>query len=147
MLFAFFGTWDLVIIAFIAMLLFGNRLPSMMRGLGHGHRCPHCGWYSLDAYHCRNCGRPKLPALISRSPPELRSTMGQGQTKVHLPRWLLALLVATGAAWLVDFFVTPNGLWFSATWRDAWHWATLCLLLTALASLVVVVVKSHYRDQ
>jgi sec-independent protein translocase protein TatA len=35
-LFAFFGTWDLVIIAFIAMLLFGNRLPSMMRSLGEG---------------------------------------------------------------------------------------------------------------
>ncbi len=35
-LFGFFGTWDLVIIAFIAMLLFGNRLPTMMRSLGEG---------------------------------------------------------------------------------------------------------------
>lgn len=72
--------------------------------------------------------------------------MGQGQTKVHLPGWLLALLVATGAAWLIDFFATPNGAWFSAAWRDAWHWATLSLLLAALASLVVVVVKAHFRD-
>jgi len=35
-IFGFFGTWDLMIIAFIAMLLFGNRLPSMMRSLGQG---------------------------------------------------------------------------------------------------------------
>jgi sec-independent protein translocase protein TatA len=36
LIFGFFGTWDLVIIAFIAMLLFGNRLPTMMRSLGQG---------------------------------------------------------------------------------------------------------------
>ncbi len=141
MLFAFNGTWDLVIIAFIAMLLFGNRLPNIMRGLGQGYRCPHCGWYSFDAFHCRHCGGPKLPAVISRSRPEQ-----QRQTKVHLPCWLLALLVATGVGWLIDFVATPNDLWFSATWRDTWHWSTLCLLLAALASLVVVVVKSHYRN-
>jgi sec-independent protein translocase protein TatA len=35
-IFGFFGTWDLMIIAFIAMLLFGNRLPTMMRSLGQG---------------------------------------------------------------------------------------------------------------
>jgi sec-independent protein translocase protein TatA len=36
LIFGFFGTWDLAIIAFIAMLLFGNRLPTMMRSLGQG---------------------------------------------------------------------------------------------------------------
>jgi sec-independent protein translocase protein TatA len=36
MIFAMFGTMDLVIIGFIALLLFGNRLPTMMRSLGQG---------------------------------------------------------------------------------------------------------------
>ena len=35
-IFAMPGTMDLLIIAAIAMLLFGNRLPSMMRNLGQG---------------------------------------------------------------------------------------------------------------
>ena len=34
---AFFGsTPDLLIIAFVILLLFGNRLPSVMRSLGEG---------------------------------------------------------------------------------------------------------------
>ena len=36
MIFGMFGTTDLLIIGFIALLLFGNRLPSMMRSLGQG---------------------------------------------------------------------------------------------------------------
>ena len=31
-----FSTYDLMIIGFIALLFFGNRLPSMMRNLGQG---------------------------------------------------------------------------------------------------------------
>ncbi len=35
--FGFFGsTPDLLIIAFVILLLFGNRLPSVMRSLGEG---------------------------------------------------------------------------------------------------------------
>jgi sec-independent protein translocase protein TatA len=30
------GHWELVIIAIIVLLLFGNRLPSVMRSLGRG---------------------------------------------------------------------------------------------------------------
>jgi sec-independent protein translocase protein TatA len=30
------GTTELLIIAFIVLILFGNRLPSMMRSLGQG---------------------------------------------------------------------------------------------------------------
>jgi sec-independent protein translocase protein TatA len=35
--FAFFnipGGWELLLIAFVALLIFGNRLPSVMRSLG-----------------------------------------------------------------------------------------------------------------
>ncbi len=28
------GTWDLTIVALVMLLLFGNRLPNMMRSLG-----------------------------------------------------------------------------------------------------------------
>jgi sec-independent protein translocase protein TatA len=31
-----FSVWHLLIFAFIALLLFGNRLPSVMRSLGQG---------------------------------------------------------------------------------------------------------------
>ena len=31
-----FGGWELVIVAVIVLLLFGNRLPSVMRSLGRG---------------------------------------------------------------------------------------------------------------
>jgi sec-independent protein translocase protein TatA len=31
---AYFGTWEIVAVAFVALLLFGNRLPSVMRSLG-----------------------------------------------------------------------------------------------------------------
>lgn len=37
MLFGFFGMpgpWELLLVAFIALLIFGNRLPNMMRSLG-----------------------------------------------------------------------------------------------------------------
>ena len=30
----FFGHWELIIVALIALLLFGNRLPALMRSLG-----------------------------------------------------------------------------------------------------------------
>ena len=30
------GTWDLAIVAVVVLLLFGNRLPSVMRSLGRG---------------------------------------------------------------------------------------------------------------
>jgi sec-independent protein translocase protein TatA len=34
-LFAFFGApWEMVLVALVALLLFGNRLPSVMRSLG-----------------------------------------------------------------------------------------------------------------
>jgi sec-independent protein translocase protein TatA len=39
MLFAFFGgigIWELLIIALVVLLIFGNRLPSVMRSLGLG---------------------------------------------------------------------------------------------------------------
>ena len=36
-LFAFFGApWEMIIVGLVALLLFGNRLPNMMRGLGEG---------------------------------------------------------------------------------------------------------------
>ena len=35
-LFAFWSTTDMIIVALIALLLFGNRLPSVMRSLGQG---------------------------------------------------------------------------------------------------------------
>jgi sec-independent protein translocase protein TatA len=34
-LFAFFGApWEVILVLFVALLLFGNRLPSAMRSLG-----------------------------------------------------------------------------------------------------------------
>ena len=34
-LFAFFGApWEMILVAFVALILFGNRLPSVMRSLG-----------------------------------------------------------------------------------------------------------------
>ena len=35
-LFAFWSSYDLIIVAIIALLLFGNRLPGVMRSLGQG---------------------------------------------------------------------------------------------------------------
>ena len=37
-LFGFFGwgPWEIVLVALVALLLFGNRLPSVMRSLGKG---------------------------------------------------------------------------------------------------------------
>ena len=34
--FGFAGPWELIIIAGIVLLLFGNRLPSVMRSMGRG---------------------------------------------------------------------------------------------------------------
>ncbi len=35
-MFAFIGTTELIIIAIIVLILFGSRLPSVMRSLGQG---------------------------------------------------------------------------------------------------------------
>jgi sec-independent protein translocase protein TatA len=36
-LFAFFGApWEMIVVALVALLLFGNRLPNVMRNLGQG---------------------------------------------------------------------------------------------------------------
>ena len=34
--FGFSGHWEILIIAFVILLLFGHRLPSLMRSLGRG---------------------------------------------------------------------------------------------------------------
>ena len=36
MLFAMFGPLEMMIVALVILLLFGNRLPSVMRSLGQG---------------------------------------------------------------------------------------------------------------
>jgi sec-independent protein translocase protein TatA len=35
-LYAFLNGWELVVIAFVILILFGSRLPSVMRNLGQG---------------------------------------------------------------------------------------------------------------
>jgi sec-independent protein translocase protein TatA len=35
-LFAFIDGWTIGVVAFVALLLFGNRLPTVMRSLGQG---------------------------------------------------------------------------------------------------------------
>ncbi len=35
-MFGFIGTTELIVIAIIVLILFGSRLPSVMRSLGHG---------------------------------------------------------------------------------------------------------------
>ncbi len=35
-MFGFIGTWELVVIAVIVLILFGTRLPAVMRSLGQG---------------------------------------------------------------------------------------------------------------
>jgi TatA/E family protein of Tat protein translocase len=38
-----FGHWELLIVAFVAFLLFGQRLPSLMKSLGSSLRTFHEG--------------------------------------------------------------------------------------------------------
>ncbi|MGD9719762.1 MAG: twin-arginine translocase TatA/TatE family subunit [Pirellulales bacterium] len=35
-MFGFIGTWELVVVAIIILILFGSRLPTVMRSLGQG---------------------------------------------------------------------------------------------------------------
>jgi hypothetical protein len=150
MLIAFFGTWDLVIIAFIALLLFGNRLPTMMRDIGQGwveSRCPHCGWWSISLFRCMHCGRAKFPQVISKTLVEPAAAMGDGQTNIRLPIWLLILLSVAGAAWAADWIGSSiAGLSSVVIWRSWWHWATLALVSAALIGLVATAIVAHFGD-
>jgi hypothetical protein len=149
-LLGFIGTWDLMIIAFISMLLFGNRLPSMMRSLGKGVqslRCPHCGWCSWHPTHCLHCGKLKLDSLdTTTDAPEQIATTGHGQTHVHIPTWLIALVVMSCAAWAADAIW---GQWSSSdlSWAVWLHWTTLALVSISIGALAVVAVRSHFRDR
>ena len=149
-LLGFFGTWDLMIIAFIAMLLFGHRLPSIMRSLHQGVqslRCPHCGWCSWHPTHCLHCGKLKLDSLdTTTDAPEQIATMGHGQTQVHIPTWLIALVVMSCAVWAADAIW---GQWSSSdlSWAVWLHWTTLALVSISIGTLAVVAVRSHFCDR
>src|ERR1700680_1051064 len=142
MLFAFFGTWDLVIIAFIAMLLFGNRLPGITRSLGQGVdnlRCRHCGWRSFSPFYCMHCGRRKYLLFMS---PDSAAAADDGRAReVRFPRWVLALVILAGLALAADCVgnsaaeVSPE-----VAWRFWWHWATLALVAAAILSIITAIV-------
>jgi hypothetical protein len=150
LLLAFFGTWDLMIIAFISMLLFGNRLPSMMRTLGSGMdslRCPHCNSWSSHPTHCLHCGRRKRTAFNTvDDPPRAYAPMGRGQIRIHVPRWLIVLAVFSWAAWGADAIW---GQWTSpdSPWSICLHWTSLALVAISLLSLVVVAIVGHFSNR
>jgi TatA/E family protein of Tat protein translocase len=55
-----------LIIAFIVALLFGNRLPSVMRSLAEefekAKKCQWCGRrMAIQDQACRHCRRPRVP--------------------------------------------------------------------------------------
>jgi hypothetical protein len=149
-LLAFFGTWDLLIIAFIGLLLFGNRLPSMMRTLGSGTdslRCPHCNWWSMNPTRCLHCGRRKQNAFNTvDDPPRAYAPMGHGQIRIHVPLWLIVLAVLSWAAWGADAIW---GQWTSpdSPWSVWLHWSTLALVQISLVALTIVAVSSHFRNR
>jgi hypothetical protein len=150
LLLAFFGTWDLMIIAAIALLLFGNRLPRMMRLLGSGMDsllCPKCGWWSMHPSHCLHCGRRKRNEFNSvDDPPRGFEPFGRGQIRVRVPIWLIVLSVLSWAAWGADALW---GEWQSPAshWSVWLHWTTLTLVSTSIVALTVVAIKSHFRDR
>jgi mttA/Hcf106 family len=149
-LLAFFGTWDLMIIAFISLLLFGNRLPSMMRSLGSGMdnvRCPDCDWWSMHPTRCLHCGRRKRNAFNTVDDlPRANSSVGNGQIRIDVPLWLIVLAVLSWAAWGADAI---RGKWTSpdSPWCVWLHWSTLALVLISLVALTIVAVSSHFRDR
>jgi hypothetical protein len=142
------GGYDLLIIMVIVLVLFGEGLPTIMSSLGDGFRCPRCGWRSFSPYYCVHCGRRKLPLSFSVSPPDKKAILGHGQMRIHLPRWLLCILIIAGAAWAADWIgSSAAGLSSDFTWRSWWHWATMALVFAALISLVVTAIVAHFGRQ
>jgi hypothetical protein len=147
---AFFTFSDLLIIVLVATLLFGRRLPSLMRSLGNGVeglRCPHCGWWSWHATHCLHCGKLKLdPLETTFGTPAQGATMGHGQTQVHVPKWLVVVVLLSGVAWVADAIW---GKWTSHDlhWSVWLHWTTLTLVSTSIMALTVIAIKSYLHDR
>jgi hypothetical protein len=57
-MFAFFNTpYDWAIVALLALLFFGEQLPTILKNLSM--RCQRCGWRSIHPTHCLHCGWPK----------------------------------------------------------------------------------------
>jgi hypothetical protein len=73
-------------------------------------------------------------------------TMGQGQTRVHLPNWLIIITALSAAAWLADAIW---GQWSShdLQWSVWLHWTALALVATSILALTVVAIRSHFRDR
>jgi hypothetical protein len=150
-LFGFFGFWDLMIIAIIAMLLFGNRLPSMMHTLGQGPDwwfppCPFCGWRSIHPTHCRHCGQPKCGSVLEEQRLGAEESMEHGQPRVHLPSWLITLIVLSCVAWAADLIW---GQWSlrDAQWTGWLHWTTLALVAISLVALTAIAIVAHFRSR
>lgn len=147
------GSSDLLIILIIVLLLFGNRLPTLMRSLGQGvpqpeSRCPHCGWRIHREYRCPHCGRIKFPQVISKTPVEPRDDSKYKQSGIPFPRWLVALLAITGVAWAADWIGSSlAGLSSNVIWHSWWHWATLSLIVAALVSLASYAVIAQYANE
>jgi hypothetical protein len=145
------GGYDLLIILLIALVLFGNRLPTMMRALeqsGFESRCLHCGRPSLSAHRCPHCGRLKSPRIVSRTPSEPRDEVGRVGASVPFPRWLVGLLVTSGIAWAGDWIgIAAAELPSDVIWHSWWHWATLSLIGAALTSLAAFTVFAQFGDQ
>jgi predicted amidophosphoribosyltransferase len=59
------GPWHLLLIAVTVFLLFGNRLPKVMKSLREGAiTCRWCGRkMPLFAEGCPHCRRPRTPPM------------------------------------------------------------------------------------
>ena len=53
------STLEIVIIASVALLLLGSRLPPFF----HSFQCVVCERWSPNPWRCRHCGRSKAPPI------------------------------------------------------------------------------------
>jgi hypothetical protein len=150
-LLAYSGSYDLLIILLIALLLFGKRLPMLVGALqqaGFQSRCVHCGRPSLSEVRCPNCDRVKSPRIVSRTPAEPRIEGGRIGAKVPFPGWLVALLVVAGVAWAAEWIgISFGGMSSDVIWHSWWHWGALLFICAALISLAAFTVFVQFGNQ
>jgi TatA/E family protein of Tat protein translocase len=99
--------WHLLLIAMMVLLLFGNRLPEVMKSLGAGAEafregtttCSWCGrQMPMFAEGCPYCRRPRRPAVWEQMQQRLAVRF---QFSIRDLLWLIAL-IAVCVGWALD---------------------------------------------
>jgi TatA/E family protein of Tat protein translocase len=148
------GLTHLLVIAIVVLLLFSNRLPSVMRSLGEGTtefkrgltRCPRCGARTpFLVQGCWHCGLPRHWSTDEPSQ-EKSNDLFVLLLRKRMSRSILVLCAGIAMiAWAA--WVTNNSPDDIRVYSALWWWGLLKILALPLAATFAFLIWNNWRKR